>query len=360
MKVRKSKIKNTRLFIIISILGFIVMVFSCSKEESFDFPIDILSDNQYNKSDFHFFNHLVWKTKLNIRDKESITRMIQSTPNNYQHISMGLNVMLPSLVHKLTFDTKIDSSLHWKNYHSYFVDTGNISDKEFDNLLYLDIKPERLQKNVGIHSAHYESKSDVLVNALVIRNCKSLRNSEEVNIELPDSILTHNQKELIRYSKLPNNVATDMIIKDLMTYDEKIKNRGSGLLMVLRTYNSDITKRTLKVCRDTNEVKTITNDGKTFLLWFLEMKICTDLSKSEQLEFVDWINKEEIYDGVFCEQKSFIASITHVVTGEELEKCWNRVGIYRDIQAEKKEEAQIRKYLKEQKEKRDKRNAKRN
>lgn len=340
------------------ILGFLILVLGCGVKESYEFPIDILSDNQYSKFDRYFFNHLIWKTKLNEREQKSILKTIKSTPNNYQHIELGLNIMLPALVHRLAINSDIDSSLHWENYYDYTNENKILSDEEFDYFLYSDIRPEELRMNVRIPHAHYESRSDVLVNVLVIRNSKSLRNGNSQYVELPDSILTSNQKQLLAYSRLPNDQAVEKLIDELSTYDGQAGKNVSDLMMTLQTYDSGSTKRLLKIFRDTNEIKKITHDGKTFLLLSLGRKIYTDLPVKEQLEFVDMLNREEIYDGLLCEQKLIITSISQTVRGEELEKYWNRVGTsYRDIEAQKKDDEQVRKYLEEEKEKRDKRNA---
>jgi hypothetical protein len=306
-----------------------LLFFSCGKQKN-DVPLEFTSRIEVNRNDKYikYFENITWENRIGLTEEKTITIFIDSCHGLYREYP--IKVMIPVLVHRLTNIGLRENLFEWEYIRDYLTKTKNLSDKEYDEYLLSNIDQSKLSNQHSWYS-HYYSFHDDILEALIIRQCKLLRDGKDQNIILEDRLLNNYQKTVLKYSRLPHSLAIDSLIMEIA----KKEVNGHNLVKVLMQYGTEGTREVKKFI--TNE-KNISNSGKNLLLYYLKEKVKSDLKKAEQIQLLEYLTTDTIYKRRFKNQLAPIAMINHEITGKDLEVCSIEIGIGIgiDIEANKK------------------------
>ncbi|MGB4850184.1 MAG: hypothetical protein WBP41_19830 [Saprospiraceae bacterium] len=294
-----------------------------------------------------YFENLKWQDSLSHQDITTISTALDSS---YAYEFSEPVLIIPLLVHREYSILNHKDLRQWEVYRKYFYQSINLSDQEYDHFLFDHIEISKLDKFVN--SSDYHAVSDDLLYALVIRQSKKLRKGLSPNVEIPDSLLNHYQKSLLFYSGIPDCLAMEALIFEILHPGKILTDFQYASLNSLYSYGVEATDKMLAIIMDSQNVKSLEEFGKKLLLNFVLTKLLTDVTKEEQNKVLKYLNQKKIYDGLFHDQKSSIAFTNSMFTGKILETCMNEIGIYYDTLANRKMMERIVKQMKEDDEKR--------
>lgn len=271
-----------------------------------------------------YFNELNWKKELSPID---IARMNSALDfSDYRYKEMEANIMAPVLTHRIYSIENRQNLYRWEEYRKYLKETKKITDAEFDDFLLSNIRTDKLKKN-NARIRHYRSIDDQLLNVLVIRQSKLLRNGKEQTVNFDSKILSSFHKNILEQGKFTTTKAIQNLTTKIANLGIVLSEKEYEILEALSSYGKDATLNTFEIVTDSIALKKFSQRGKRLMLHHLMMKAKIDLTKKEQLELAEFLNKEEVYNRIFNKQKYLIANIISTLTGEDIELCMKRIGI---------------------------------
>jgi hypothetical protein len=311
------EIKN--LFLKIIIIGFLLIP-KVSKSQDIGIDNESNDDND-NPELFIYFTELNWKANLISDDIGIINSVIDRSDYRYKEVEA--NVMVPVLVHRLNSINEKENLFRWEEYRKYLNETKDFTDEEYDKFLLANIHFDKLKKNN--YTSHYRAIEDRLLNALVIRQCRLLRNGKKQTVRIDEKMLYSFHKNIFEQSKFSDQQAIQNLTTKISNLGIVISEKELGILSALTSYRKEATENTLKIVKDSIALNKFSQRGKRFLLMHLLERAKIDLTKEEQKELLIYLNKDGVYNGIFDKQKDFICYLRNRITEENLESCFQEL-----------------------------------
>ncbi len=292
----------------------------------------------YNHEAFIYFQDLIWKDSLSVGDKRNFWRALDTLA---RHPSDGYMSRLAfaqalAMVHRLYGGTSNQARIAVPEvFNNEFKATEHLSDEEYDKVLLSCIDPNKLVKFVPFMT-HYFPEEDVLLNALLYRQCRLLRKGLAPTLVLPDSLLQDYQKYLLQYSGYPNEEAIARLYGLITNPALPNIHEGYAQIRILDTYGQAATEKIYRYVMDSLAVVPNSENTKSLMLGHLIQRAKVDLPAAAQKALVDFLMQEAVFCGPFDHQKHTIASIHSTITGADAWASLNIVGIYWDTVAENK------------------------
>jgi hypothetical protein len=291
----------------------------------------------YNHEAFVYFQDLIWKDSLSVGDKRNFWRALDTLA---LHPSDGYMSRLPfaqelAMVHRLYGGTGNQARIAVPDvFNNEFKATEHSSDEEYDKVLLSCIDPKKLVKFV--FTTHYRSEDDVILNALLYRQCRLRRKGLAPTLVLPDSLLQDDQKYLLKYSGYPNEEAIARLYGLITNPALPNIHEGYAQIRILGTYGQAATEKIYRYVMDSLAVVPNSENTKSLMLSHLLQRANVDLPEAAQKALVDFLMQEAVFCGPFDNQKHTIASINSTITGADTWASLNIVGIYEDTMANNK------------------------
>lgn len=309
----------------ISLLVFLILP-NCLSSQNTEFETEIENYieeefNEYhdNLNLFSYFKELNWKEELSSKDKSIINSVIDL--GDYRYKEMEANVMVPVLIHRLNSIDERENLFRWEEYRKYLKETKNFSDEQYDKFLLANIRSNKLKK-FNNHISHYRAIDDEILNALVIRQCRLLQNGKKQTVSINKKMLNSFHKNILEQSRFSKQEAIQKLTTKMANLGIVITEKEHGILEALYGFGKEATDNTFQIVKDSKALEKFSERGEMFLLLHLLERAKIDLTIEEQDELIEYLNRKEIYDQEFKENKKIICYINNRLKNDDLVTCF--------------------------------------
>lgn len=298
---------------------------NCQKEKVTHMPLLKIGRERIDNYDPNFYNYiqnLSWKDSLDLWDLSMIDATIDSS--NYDE--MQANVMTPVIVHRLHWVSQRDTLWRWESFRKYLSESPRMTDLRYDKFLLRSIDAETLSTKTKLKSSHYWSVNDGVLQALVIRQCKLLRQGLPMTVSIPPDWLNVYQESLIRYSQMEENTAIDSLLYEIRMLGDLIREKETAPVTTLMTYARKASQRSLAIVLDSTAFRLFPRHGQRYLLNHVTHRANLDFTPAEKSDLIKYLYTETVYKGVMKDFITQIAFIAGRLTGDDWKECLGRLG----------------------------------